>query len=84
MIGRAIGNREDGARHAGVLRYQCGKLRHAGILILALLDQLQEDLRHRGKMRLLQPFSDIYFGSLHSGLTVLQAGSTTKYRAPLI
>jgi hypothetical protein len=35
-------------------------------------------------MRLLQPLSDIYFGSLHSCLTVLQAGSTTKYRAPLI
>jgi len=35
-------------------------------------------------MRLLQPLSDIYFGSLHIYLTMLQAGSTTKYRVPLI
>jgi hypothetical protein len=35
-------------------------------------------------MRLLQPLSDVYFGSLHIHLTVLQAGSTTKYLAPLI
>ena len=47
MVSRAVGHRQDFAGHAGIVRNERGQLRHAEVVGLQVLDQLDEYLRHR-------------------------------------
>jgi hypothetical protein len=59
MIGRAVGDREDLAGHAGILGHQCGQLGHAEVVGLQVGQQLDEDLRHGRQPRDQQAIADI-------------------------
>jgi hypothetical protein len=59
VVGRAVGDGQDLARHAGILGDQRGQFRHAQVVRLQVRKQLDEDLRHGRQTRNQQAVADI-------------------------
>ena len=65
MVGRAVGDRKNLASDARILGDQIGQFRHPGVVILAMFQQLQQNLRHRRQAGDQQATADVGFRKLH-------------------